>query len=724
MIRLGKRIPVVAALSIVALCAVAKSASAGVNIWTTHGPGAVSSLALDPAETQTIYAAGAVGIFKSSDAGQSWVRLDPENETLTELTCVAVDPSDHSTVYAANTAGQFFRSDDAGAHWTPIVLPGILTSIAVDSATSSIYVGTKARRNGDDLFEFSAPPVYQTTDRGVTWKGIGSRRNTYALLADSVHRAVFAGTDFAYTHYPDYVGYFSNGGGILNSLDGGSSWQLSHTNLGSSVTALALSVDASAVYAGTNAAGLYESADGGVTWTSLGNAPTPISALAADPASASDLYVAGDGGVFIFHRTSSGGSWEPFSAGLLDRRTSSLVIDKDGRSLHVATPSGVFDIEIEPAPPGPCDPGPDHLCLLGSRFRADLAAINPHTGTAVSALAISPHSNFGYFSLPSLTGDASLPEVLVKMADATSLPRGGYWAFFGSLTNVPYSLIITDTSTGRFRKYEGEDFCGGADTASFPATPTPSGMGVASNAGGLAAEGEELSLLSRRFRVTLSAIDPHTGLSIPGVAIPQGSGFGYFSLPSLTGDPNFPEVFVKMLDATSLPGENFWFFHTGLTSLHYLLTVTDTKTGAIKTFENDPSDSTHLCGGADTQAFSDAPAADLTGTWNGTEKERGLTEDYFCPGYLQGITLQVAQNGDDVTLSLPSGGACSRGGTADFQGKLVGNQLSGTLRKAVAGSSCVLTGVAVGTGEPSHIHLEASIRGPCNSVGLHIDLTR
>ena len=88
-------------------------------------------------------------------------------------------------------------------------------------------------------------------------------------------------------------------------------------------------------------------------------------------------------------------------------------------------------------------------------------------------------------------------------------------------------------------------------------------------------------------------------------AIPRGDTFGYFSLPAVTGDPSYPEIFVKMADATAQPGNSFWVFHTGLTDLDYTLTVTDQTTGAIRTYTGGATDGTSLCGSADTGAFRD-----------------------------------------------------------------------------------------------------------------------
>ena len=148
--------------------------------------------------------------------------------------------------------------------------------------------------------------------------------------------------------------------------------------------------------------------------------------------------------------------------------------------------------------------------------------------------------------------------------------------------------------------YTNDGACGGADTSAFPATHPASEIST-TQATKLAASGNELLLLGDRFRVTLSATNLRNGRVTTGSAIAQGDRFGYFSLPDFTGDPNLPEVCVKMIDATSFNG-NFWFFHTSLTNLSYALTVTDSVTGAVQTYDNEAYNYP-LCGGADTTAF-------------------------------------------------------------------------------------------------------------------------
>ena len=78
-----------------------------------------------------------------------------------------------------------------------------------------------------------------------------------------------------------------------------------------------------------------------------------------------------------------------------------------------------------------------------------------------------------------------------------------------------------------------------------------------------------------------------------------GTGFGYFSIPALTGDPKNAEILVKMLDATSF-SNYLWVFYGALTDVEYTILVTDTASGGEVSYHNPPGE---ICGGADTAAF-------------------------------------------------------------------------------------------------------------------------
>jgi hypothetical protein len=114
-----------------------------------------------------------------------------------------------------------------------------------------------------------------------------------------------------------------------------------------------------------------------------------------------------------------------------------------------------------------------------------------------------------------------------------------------------------------------------------------------------------LGLLGDRFAVSLRATNPRNGATATGAPVRLANGAGYFALPGLTGDPTFPEVTVKMTDATGVPslGGTFWFFHAPLTDVDYVLTVTDQQRHVTRTYASSRSVSGELCGAADTSAF-------------------------------------------------------------------------------------------------------------------------
>jgi hypothetical protein len=64
-------------------------------------------------------------------------------------------------------------------------------------------------------------------------------------------------------------------------------------------------------------------------------------------------------------------------------------------------------------------------------------------------------------------------------------------------------------------------------------------------------------------------------------------------------DPANLELAVKVLDGTAVNG-HFWVFFGALTDVRYIVTVFDTRTGAVRNYSNPQG---QLCGQADVAAF-------------------------------------------------------------------------------------------------------------------------
>jgi hypothetical protein len=126
--------------------------------------------------------------------------------------------------------------------------------------------------------------------------------------------------------------------------------------------------------------------------------------------------------------------------------------------------SGAAALETVPRISG-CTPGPATLCLSNGRIRVTL---NWKTASASGAgQAVTLSSDTGYFWF----FDPNNVEVVTKVIDGRPL-NGHFWVFYGALSNVEYTLTVTDTQTGQSRTYTNPAgrLESRADTAALPAS--------------------------------------------------------------------------------------------------------------------------------------------------------------------------------------------------------------------------------------------------------------
>lgn len=193
---------------------------------------------------------------------------------------------------------------------------------------------------------------------------------------------------------------------------------------------------------------------------------------------------------------------------------------------------------------------------------------------------------------------------------------GGFWVFFGALSNVEYAITVTDSETGTQRSYVNPAgvFASVADTSAFPpdGLAAPPVTGDLESRGGMLAfpaglENESsptvgtcvpsatvLCLRDSRFKVEVEW-DNGRGGSGDGQAQPLTSDTGWFWFFRQTN----VELMLKVLDGRVVNG-NYWVFFGALSNVHYTIRVTDTVTGQMKTYENPAG---RLASVGDTEAF-------------------------------------------------------------------------------------------------------------------------
>ena len=453
-----------------------------------------SSLAIDPGD-HNVLLLGLVGggILRSADGGATW---QPGNTGLApagrdpSVTVVALDPSNPSVAYAAGasftsipyeTFPDFFRSTDGGSTWTSIAAlagtPNVQSIAAARTTPTTISIATS------DL------GVLQSQDHGDTWTpanaGLPSLNVTrvwasenepgvlYAVSAgrlyrlgshDCVESPTAIATATAEPICPGQPATLTGSGGIRCS------WSPPDGLLQQTACVTAASPSTTTVYSLVvmDAFGCPSSNPASVVVTVLDAPPAPpitapTSALSGQtglaarvPAHAGNSYHwSVINGTILSGQGTSAVTFAAGSAGTL-----SLTVNETN-SIGCASPDSVWRITVNPLE-APCSAGPNALCLEG-RFRVETTFhVPPQATTAASPTPLTPNTGAFWFF------DPTNLELVLKVLDGRSI-NGKWWVFYGALSNVEYTITVTDTVSGAMKTYSNPQgqLASVADTTAF-----------------------------------------------------------------------------------------------------------------------------------------------------------------------------------------------------------------------------------------------------------------
>lgn len=176
-------------------------------------------LAVDPNNTDIIYAGTqGQGVFRSSDAGSSWVPCGMEGQIVKSIT---VSPHDSNTIFAGTKPAYTYLSRDGGRSWDELAgfrhIPWRWWWFSPAETPYKAYVQAIAISPSDPEvvlagIEFGA--VVRSQDGGVSW----SRHRKGALRDCHALKFHTRSGDWAYE-----AG--GSGGGVSYSRDGGQTWR-------------------------------------------------------------------------------------------------------------------------------------------------------------------------------------------------------------------------------------------------------------------------------------------------------------------------------------------------------------------------------------------------------------------------------------------------------------------------------------------------------------------
>ena len=198
----------------------------------------------NPAVTRTLFVCGTNELFRSTNGGQTWQRVNGAGgiafQTLGTITALEFAPSNPSILYLGTSIGELYRGVNGGAsaaNWTRLDLVG--TSADMLFPNAQIQSLTVNPKNSNDVW------------------------------------VVFGGAGVNFTGRPNMILNPLGISHVFRSKDGGVNWvdasgQFSPTNLPDVPTsAIAISdIDTEMAYAGTDV-GVFRTMDGGETWTAF-----------------------------------------------------------------------------------------------------------------------------------------------------------------------------------------------------------------------------------------------------------------------------------------------------------------------------------------------------------------------------------------------------------------------------------------------------------------------
>jgi len=303
--------------------------------WRSVGPytgGRATTVAGIPSEPNVFFQGTAGGgVWKTEDYGHTWKNVSDDDFVTSNIGAMAVAPSAPSVIYVGtgdsgprNTVltdeGGMYKSVDGGATWTFIGLADthIISQIVVDPRDPDVvYVAALGHLFGPN----PERGVFETTDGGKTWKKIlfvndSTGAISLAIDPDNPHVLYAAMWQMSRRHWT-----FSSGGpgsGIYETTDGGATWtDISHRpGLPSGVFGkVGLAVAPSrpyvvyaliqASYEG-QAGGLFRSEDAGRTWKLVNNdmditqRAFYYNTVFVDPQDANSIYLP-NAGLYVSH---------------------------------------------------------------------------------------------------------------------------------------------------------------------------------------------------------------------------------------------------------------------------------------------------------------------------------------------------------------------------------------------------------------------------------------
>ena len=260
------------------------------------------------------------GVWKTTDAGYTWVNVSDPYIPLGSMGAIEVAPSDPRVVYVGTGSSKIrsnvsigrgiYKSTDAGKTWAFAGLrdTGQIATVRVDPGNPDlVYVAAL----GNPFAPNKDRGIYRSTDGGKTWKNVLFVSDSVGAVDVEIQpgnpKVLFA-CMWHGERKPWTIVSGAMEGGIYKSTDGGDTWNklaggLPHELFGRANVSISAAMP-NRIYALIEAkpgSGLYRSEDAGETWTPVNGSgaivtrPFYYCTLEVDPNNPDVVYIGDEG---------------------------------------------------------------------------------------------------------------------------------------------------------------------------------------------------------------------------------------------------------------------------------------------------------------------------------------------------------------------------------------------------------------------------------------------
>lgn len=270
----------------------------------------VRSISPHPQDEDILLVGTNSALFKSTDKGKAWKRVDSSFHR-TDILGIAINPTSPNEVYVRvgvfeeeicmELAGNLdeeglkqekqkcagvYKSKDAGETWQQT------DAHYFDPSEGGVFVDGY---DGNNVYAIFSRLVQKTADRGETWEKFFWTHDSKNILDVGLERLAFGEKSSEL--------FLAGRQGLLFSDDGGGHWgERNKGFIGSEVVDIAKAPDGT-IYAGTYSLGMFKSSDSGQNWefSSYSLENPYVMLIATHPDQPQTVFLTTNGGVYVSH---------------------------------------------------------------------------------------------------------------------------------------------------------------------------------------------------------------------------------------------------------------------------------------------------------------------------------------------------------------------------------------------------------------------------------------